>query len=96
MKFFGWGLLITIIAFVIGFFTENWSVFLKIVGLAALIPGLLSGAFVSGDRNRANQYTEAKVDRIRKHKWMIRSLLISAPTFFIINFSNHGFVPIDH
>ncbi|WP_226036568.1 DUF5316 domain-containing protein [Aquibacillus saliphilus] len=88
LKYIGIGVFITLVALVIGSLTGDWNLFLKIVGVAALIPllisGLLTGAFVDGDRNRANYHTENKEDRQQKNKWVIRFLLISTPNLAIL------------
>ncbi|WP_102027737.1 DUF5316 family protein [Salirhabdus sp. Marseille-P4669] len=84
----GVGVIITLVALVIGTTTGDWVLFLKLIGIAALIPlllsGLLSGAMVDGDRNRANYHTETKVDRQSKNKWVIRLLLISTPNLILL------------
>jgi hypothetical protein len=72
----------------IGLFTQDWELFLKIIGIAAVVPllmaGLLSGAFVSGDRNRANYHSESKEDRNQKVNWMKIFLLISSPNVTLL------------
>jgi hypothetical protein len=64
--------MIICIGIVIGKMLNNWMLTTKICGIAGLIclgiAGLLNGAFVSGDRNRANYYSETKEDRIQKSK----------------------------
>lgn len=60
----------------IGAFTGDWNLFFIIIAVAAIIPlvlsGLLTGAFVDGDRNRANYHTETKRNRQGKNKWVIK------------------------
>ncbi|PKR77496.1 hypothetical protein CEY16_12280 [Halalkalibacillus sediminis] len=77
------GLLNTLCAVIYGFVTSDWDMVLKVIGVSALLPllvaGLLSGAFVSGDRNRANYHSENKMDNDDKRKWIIGLVLLSAP-----------------
>jgi hypothetical protein len=88
IKYLGIGLLITIVAAIIGVETSDWDLFIKITGVAAIVPlllsGLLSGAFVGGDRIRANFNTETKKDRKIRSKWVYRFLLISLPNICLL------------
>lgn len=88
LKYLGVGILIAIVAVLIGVVTGDWSLFMKIIGGAAIIPLLLSGifvgAFVNGDQIRANFHTETKGDRKSRHKWVTRFLLISAPNLTLL------------
>ncbi|MCT2535333.1 DUF5316 domain-containing protein [Aquibacillus koreensis] len=87
LRYLGIGLLITLVAVVIGFVTGEWNLVVKIIGGAALVPlllsGLATGAFVNGDRARANYHTETKEDRQQRNKWVGRLLLISIPNVVI-------------
>ncbi|MGP4063232.1 DUF5316 family protein [Halobacillus sp. H74] len=80
---FGIGLVVTLSSLIYGLYTNEWETSVKIIGISAVVPllitGLLTGAFVSGDRNRANYNTEVKKDRDGKSKWITGLLLISAP-----------------
>ncbi|QAS51399.1 DUF5316 domain-containing protein [Halobacillus litoralis] len=82
-KCFGIGVVVTLTSFIYGFSTNEWETTVKIIAISAVVPllitGLLTGAFVSGDRNRANNHTEVKEDRELKSKWIKGFLLISAP-----------------
>jgi hypothetical protein len=88
LKYLGIGVFITIVALIIGAFTGDWNLFLIVTGVAAIVPlllsGLLTGAFVDGDKNRANYHTETKEDRQGKNKWVIRFLLIGVPNFTLL------------
>ncbi|MFC7062307.1 DUF5316 family protein [Halobacillus seohaensis] len=88
LKFVGVGALITGIALIVGIVTGDWNLFLKIIALAAGIPlllsGLLTGAYVNGDRNRANFHTEAKRDREFKGRWVKRLVSLSAPNAVLL------------
>ncbi|MGP4108932.1 DUF5316 domain-containing protein [Virgibacillus sp. L01] len=88
LKNLGIGLIFTIIALMIGVFTGDWNLFFKLIVAAAVIPlvlsGLLTGAFVDGDRNRANYHTETKKDRKDKNKWVTKLLIIGVPNFSLL------------
>ncbi|WP_100012040.1 DUF5316 domain-containing protein [Lentibacillus sediminis] len=88
LKYLGIGVFITIVALIVGAFTGDWNLFFIITGVAAIVPlllsGLLTGAFVDGDRSRANYHTETKEDRLGKNKWVRRFLLIGAPNFCLL------------
>ncbi|MRH41700.1 hypothetical protein GH741_03315 [Aquibacillus halophilus] len=88
LKYLGIGVFLTIIALAIGVLTSDWNLFLKIIAVAAVVPlllaGLLTGAFVDGDRNRANYHTEPKEYRQGKNKWVIRFLLLGVPNFTLL------------
>ncbi|GEL76433.1 DUF5316 domain-containing protein [Tenuibacillus multivorans] len=89
-KYFGIGLVVTAVASLIGYLTNNWELSLIIIAIAGLGPlfmaGFMTGAFVSGDRNRANYHTESQKDRIAKNQSMKKLLLLGAPNlaFLII------------
>ncbi|MBN9653384.1 DUF5316 domain-containing protein [Halobacillus sp. GSS1] len=82
-KSFGIGLVITLSTLIYGFSSNDWETSVKIIAFCALIPllvtGVLSGAFVSGDRNRANYHTKVDRDEASKNKWSISLLMFSAP-----------------
>ncbi|GGF21411.1 hypothetical protein GCM10010954_20300 [Halobacillus andaensis] len=62
----------------------EWHLFLRITAFIALVPlllaGVLTGAFISGDQNRANFYSESKRDRAFKSRWSKRLVCVSAPS----------------
>ncbi|WP_049894830.1 DUF5316 domain-containing protein [Paenibacillus antibioticophila] len=69
-------LLGTVIGFVLAMaigIIWSWEAAMKLVGsvgiIAWLSAGVLSGAFISGDRSRANQNSETEEDR----KWRVRA-----------------------
>ncbi|MCP8615389.1 DUF5316 domain-containing protein [Salirhabdus salicampi] len=88
LKYFVMGIIVMAIAIGIGFYTNDWNTSLNIVGVCALVPmlfaGLLTGAFISGDRNRANYYNEHRDDRSRKLNWVKKLLLFSAPNIAVL------------
>ncbi|MFB4166923.1 DUF5316 domain-containing protein [Virgibacillus sp. JSM 102003] len=88
LKYLGIGVIFTIIALVIGVFTGDWNLFFKLIAASAVIPlvlsGLLTGAFVDGDRNRANYHTGTKKDRQDKNKWVTKLLIIGVPNFSLL------------
>lgn len=88
IKYPGIGLFVMIAALIIGFTTEDWNTALIIIAVAALLPllaaGLLSGAFISGDRNRANYHMESKSERHRKSGWAGKLVLLSAPNAVLL------------
>ncbi len=61
----------TLMALILGF-AMNWETALKTTaGLGAIswiLAGIFTGAFISGDRSRANFHTETKEDRKFKNK----------------------------
>ncbi|MGP4071159.1 DUF5316 domain-containing protein [Piscibacillus sp. B03] len=82
-KSLSYGLIFALVAIVIGVIMGNLDFIFMVTGLSGLGPlffaGLLSGAFVSGDRNRANYHTENKDSRESRHQLMMNSLWFSAP-----------------
>jgi hypothetical protein len=87
LKYIAIGMVLSIISSIIGAFT-GWSLFYKIIGIAAIVPlilsGLLTGAFVGGDRNRANYHTTTKEDRHTNNEWAFRLFLIGLPNLIIV------------
>lgn len=66
-----------------GLILSNLDIIFMVTGVSGLgalfFAGLLSGAFVSGDRNRANYHTENKDSRESRHQLMINLVWFSAP-----------------
>ena len=64
------GIVIAIVANLIGFLLNDYNITLKITGFVVggsfLISGILNGTFISGDRYRANLMGETKDDRDKK------------------------------
>ncbi|ARI77845.1 DUF5316 domain-containing protein [Halobacillus mangrovi] len=83
VKCLGIGLLGTLSSVAYGLYSNEWGLPLKIIGISAVVPllltGVLTGAFVDGDRNRANYHSEVKEDRDNKSRWLIGLLLVSGP-----------------
>ncbi|MFG6147625.1 DUF5316 family protein [Halobacillus sp. B23F22_1] len=88
LKCFGVGLAATLSALIYGLYTNEWETAVKIIGISAAVPllitGTLTGAFVSGDRHRANYHTEVKGDRNSKSKRINGLLVMSAPNAVLI------------
>jgi hypothetical protein len=77
------GLAAAIIIALISFINGDWFLVLKYSGAVALICFLISstliGSNLSGDRLRANFYSEDKHDRERRWKWSNVFLLVALP-----------------
>lgn len=82
-KYMGVGLFIMVIAFGNRFYSGDWDLALKIIGISAVVPlllaGLLTGALVGGDENRANYHAEVKQDKDIKDSWVKKLVFISVP-----------------
>ena len=81
------GLVIAIVANLIGFLLNDYNITLKITGFVVggsfIISGILNGTFISGDRYRANLIGETKDDRDKKMKIIKYALFISIPNIII-------------
>jgi len=73
------GLVIAIIALLIGCLLKDYNITLKITGIVSVscivICGILNGSFISGDRYRDNYISETKDDRNKKIK-IVKNLLL--------------------
>ncbi|TGA96448.1 hypothetical protein E4665_15350 [Sporolactobacillus shoreae] len=83
MKIFLFGLGLSALLLIIGVLTPYHLILAGITGLIALacllIVGLLSETFVSGDRNRANYWTETPKDRGERVGSSLRFFLFGLP-----------------
>ena len=74
------GLVIAIIALLIGCLLKDYNITLKITGIVSVscivICGILNGSFISGDRYRDNYISETKDDRNKKIKIVNNLLLV--------------------
>jgi len=74
------GLVIAIIALLIGCLLKDYNITLKITGIVSIscivICGILNGSFISGDRYRDNYISETKNDRNKKIKIVNNLLLV--------------------
>lgn len=97
---FSIGLVIVIVAFLIGFLSSDFRITLKITGFTVagcfVISGILNGSVVNGDIYRSNYLSETKEDRdnkmtITKHLLFlsIPSIIVSA-IILIFNYYNQG------
>lgn len=81
------GVIIAIVAHLIGFVLNDYNLTLKITGFVVIssfiISGILNGTFISGDRYRANLLSETKGDRDKKMKIIKYLLFISIPNVII-------------
>jgi hypothetical protein len=82
------GLVFAIIANLIGFFLNDYTITLKIAGVivagAFIIAGILNGTFVSGDMYRNNFLSETEEDRNNKMKIIKCMLVLSIPNLLSI------------
>ena len=80
MRAFFIGLVIAIIALLIGCLLKDYNITLKITGIVSIscivICGILNGSFISGDRYRDNYISETKNDRNKKIKIVNNLLLV--------------------
>lgn len=81
------GLVIAIIAHMIGFLLNDWNITLKITEVIVigcfLMGGALNGTFISGDRFRANYLSETESDRNKRIKSSNYLLILSIPSLII-------------
>ncbi|WP_143063782.1 DUF5316 domain-containing protein [Piscibacillus halophilus] len=82
---------VALLALIISFVTNNWDIAFSITGIAGLgsllFGGILSGAFISGDRNRANYHSEPKEFRENRHQFMLKLLTFGAPNIVVAIFT---------
>ena len=80
MRSFFIGLVIAIIALLIGCLLKDYNITLKITGIVSVscivICGILNGSFISGNRYRDNYISETKDDRNKKIKIVNNLLLV--------------------
>lgn len=85
MKAFFVGLGITLLALLVSFFSNDWTLLYKITGSIAVVVlvlcALFSGGFVDGDRLGRNLLSETKEDRKGRFLLTNRLLLIGLPNF---------------
>lgn len=81
------GLVIAIVANLIGFLLNDYSITLKIAGFIVvgsfLISGILNGTFISADRYGENYIGKTKEDRDKKIKIIKYALFLSIPNVII-------------
>jgi hypothetical protein len=84
MKAFGIGILTVCIAGIISFGLKDLQLFFIIMSAIVLIcfgvSGLLTNAFVNGDRVRANFHSETKKQRDARTSWAIQLFLLGLPS----------------
>lgn len=75
--------LVSIVFIIISTVTGNWKLTGHVIGIIGLLSiglaGVFAGAFVSGDRMRANRYTESTDDRQRRGRWSTNCVLFALP-----------------
>ncbi|MCP3032999.1 DUF5316 domain-containing protein [Halobacillus sp. A1] len=83
-KYFAIGLIILAGAGVVWFMSGDENLFVRTIAVSAGIPlflaGILTGAFVSGDRNRANFHTESTQGRSFRKSLTLKLVVISSPS----------------
>ncbi|NRY59446.1 DUF5316 domain-containing protein [Clostridium beijerinckii] len=81
------GLIIAIVAYILGFLMNDYNIALKISGFLSafciVICGILNGSFVSGDKYLANYLSEGKDDKNRKTKIVNYLLIILIPNIVV-------------
>jgi Family of unknown function (DUF5316) len=79
------GVVFLVVVLIVSMVLGDGSLILKISGGVGLIgmlaSGLLTGAFISGDRIRANYYTESKEDRSKRIRTANSLFLFGLPNF---------------
>jgi hypothetical protein len=82
------GLVFAIIANLIGFLLNDYTITLKITGVivggAFIVAGILNGTFVSGDMYRNNFLNETEEDRNNKMRIIKYALVLSIPSILSI------------
>ncbi|MFD2638794.1 DUF5316 domain-containing protein [Piscibacillus salipiscarius] len=78
-----YGLVMSLIAIVAGLVTTSLDLTFLVSGVcgvgALLFSGMLTGAFVSGDRNRANYHASTNESKQDRHNLMVNALWFSLP-----------------
>lgn len=86
-KAFFLGIFFAAICLLLGYFTPYHYLFGEITGVLGLvcliIAGITSGAFISGDRNRGNFWTEDKESRAERVGIGTYSFLFGFPSFVV-------------
>lgn len=81
------GLVISILAILIGFLSNDYNITFKITGIFSgiglIIAGILNGTFISGDRYRANISSGTKEDDDKRIKIVNYLLLLVCPNIVI-------------
>lgn len=82
------GVFFAIIANLIGFFLNDYTITLKIAGVivagAFIVAGILNGTFISGDMYRNNFLSETEDDRNNKMKIIKYMFVLSIPNLLSI------------
>lgn len=82
------GVIISILAMLIGFLSNDYNITFKITGILSviglIIAGILNGTFISGDRYRANLLSGTKEDNNRKIKIVNYLLLLVSPNIIVV------------
>ncbi|MET1250023.1 DUF5316 domain-containing protein [Sporolactobacillus sp. STCC-11] len=85
MKLLMAGFIVGALLFLLGYFTPFHYLFIVVSGIlgagSLVISGMASGAFVSGDRNRANLAAEDKEGRSERTNMVTKLFLFGAPIF---------------
>lgn len=86
-KAFIFGFLLVLISVISGAVLNNWKLTEQISGSIGLIcfctAGILSGAFISGDRSRANHASQNETARIEKKKIFKYLFAIGLPNIIV-------------
>ncbi|QHZ46488.1 DUF5316 domain-containing protein [Bacillus sp. NSP9.1] len=77
------GLACLAVSLIVSVFTQDHSLIIKVSGtvgiISILVSGIFLGAFVNGDKQRANYFSETKEHRDTRTKMSINILLLGLP-----------------
>ncbi|MDA7028003.1 DUF5316 domain-containing protein [Bacillus sp. CLL-7-23] len=80
------GLVSLALTLIVSIFAQNYNLIIKISGtigvISILISGIFLGAFVNGDKQRANYFSETKEHRKTRTIISINILLVGLPHIF--------------
>jgi hypothetical protein len=80
-------LIVVVISVISGAILNNWKLTEQICGIIGLIclctAGILSGAFISGDKSRANYTSQKEAERLQKTKFVKYLLALGLPNLIV-------------
>jgi ABC-type Fe3+-siderophore transport system permease subunit len=84
--------IVSIVSYLVGGWELTRNVNIGIGVVSILLAAVFSGAFISGDRMRANHATQTSEDRTQKNKWTETLMIFSFPFLLaaiILYYSGH-------
>jgi hypothetical protein len=88
VRAFLFGIVLVIIGVVVSTLSKNWRLIFDVSGMIGLgswvLAGIFSGAFIGGDRIRANYHTEDKDNREQKTNWSTTLFLLGLPNIIAV------------